>query len=448
MAARLTAYLVSLIVAATLIAGLIVGAQNDGDAPVDLIVYNGKVYRGPDEPPAEAVAVRGDRILRVGSNWEVRRLRRRQTHLVDARGGTVLPGFNEAHARVVEGGLSLDEGAQTLLEPVVPQHSRARRLQAIRNAIAEAHRFGITSIQDTAAGAEDLELYEQLRAKDELTVRVYAVLAVRAGLTDEDAARLDAVRKQYPDDPLLKTGGVRLTVNDLPTFARQNRERAAVGTPDRHASLELPGQAGSNAPSGLTPAELNRIIALMDRRGWQVVAHAPSDDAASMALDAFLHAVEVNRPGAPGRRHRIELDVPLADVDWRRFESLGLLADLPSSAASFLELFDASDHVLLSSRWPRDSLDPLPTIFAAADTESDAYALAAAIDAYTRAPAYASFDDKRKGIIAPDMLADLVVLSTDIFSLPPDQLAESVVEVTIFDGRVVYTRGKSDSQTE
>ena len=81
MAARLTTYVVVGIVAATLIAGLIVGAQrDDNDGPVDLIVFNAKVYTA-DAPAtmAEAVAVRGNQILRVGSNREINRLRRPQT---------------------------------------------------------------------------------------------------------------------------------------------------------------------------------------------------------------------------------------------------------------------------------------------------------------------------------------------------------------------------------
>ena len=78
MAARLTTYVVVGIVAATLIAGLIVGAQrDDSDGPVDLIVFNAKVYTADASgTTAEAVAIRGNQILRVGSNREINRLRR------------------------------------------------------------------------------------------------------------------------------------------------------------------------------------------------------------------------------------------------------------------------------------------------------------------------------------------------------------------------------------
>src|SRR5580765_4527306 len=98
MASRLTTFIVVLIVAGTLIAGLIVGAQrDDASGPVDLIVTNGRVYTGQPSRFAEALAIRGNKILRVGANRDIKRLRRAQTIVVDAHGGSVLPGFNDAH---------------------------------------------------------------------------------------------------------------------------------------------------------------------------------------------------------------------------------------------------------------------------------------------------------------------------------------------------------------
>ena len=133
MAARLTAYTVAFIVGVTFIAGLIVRAQRDDDGPVDLIVINGKVYSADgEEDLAEAVAVTGNKVVRVGSNREVQRLRRAQTLVVDAKGGAVLPGFNDAHAHLINGGLALDQISL----------ADATSLEAIRDTIrvwAEAH---------------------------------------------------------------------------------------------------------------------------------------------------------------------------------------------------------------------------------------------------------------------------------------------------------------------
>ena len=66
--------------------------------------------------------------------------------------------------------------------------------------------------------------------------------------------------------------------------------------------------------------------------------------------------------------------------------------------------------------------------------------MADVIRGYTSWPAYASFDDQRKGTLAPGMLADIAVLTTDVFARAPARPADVVVEATIFDGRVVYAR--------
>ena len=71
-----------------------------------------------------------------------------------------------------------------------------------------------------------------------------------------------------------------------------------------------------------------------------------------------------------------------------------------------------------------------------------------AIDAFTSGPAYASFDEQRKGSLKVGMLADLVVLSTDIFDAPPSRLASTTVAVTIFDGKIVYRRSASVDQLD
>src|SRR5262245_151309 len=126
--ARLAAYLVAFIVGLTVIAGLIAGAQRDDAGPVDLIVINGRVYTADGQGTmAEAVAVRGNKILTVGTTREVQRLRRPQTVVVDARGGAVLPGFDDAHTHLVSGGLSMNQ--INLLD--------ARTLPAIENALRE-----------------------------------------------------------------------------------------------------------------------------------------------------------------------------------------------------------------------------------------------------------------------------------------------------------------------
>ena len=287
MAARLTAYVVVGIVAATLIAGLIVGAQrDDSDGPVDLIVRNAKVYTaGTRGTMAEAVAIRGNQILRVGSDRDISRLARPQTTVIDAQGAAVLPGFNDYHVHFITGGLELDridlsdattlddvqerllawaeanpdapwvlgrgwfshsfpgnqptrqqldavikrrpaqilshdgrtswvntralqlagitrktadpphgvivkdprtgeptgvltEAAVSLVSQTLPQPTREERVQALRAAIAEAHRNGVTSIQNAGGSTDEFELYADALRSGDLSLRVYSALSV------------------------------------------------------------------------------------------------------------------------------------------------------------------------------------------------------------------------------------------------------------------------------
>ena len=100
-------------------------------------------------------------------------------------------------------------------------------------------------------------------------------------------------------------------------------------------------------------------------------------------------------------------------------------------------LADGQARILSGSNWPAAPLDPHDVIEEAVSGPGE---LRDAIDAYTSHAAYASYDEHRKGTLARGMLADIVILSNDIFNSNPDALRESAVTVTIFDGKIVYQR--------
>lgn len=511
---RLTTLIVVLIVAGTFVAGIITRAQRDV-GPVDLIVLNGKVYAG-DGKSAEAVAVQGNKIVFVGSNRDIKRLRRPQTTVLDAHGGTVLPGFNDAYVHFVEGSATLralnlngvatvediaarlkeyaeqnrdDEwilghgwdpaaigpgapvraalddavfdrpvfltsadgrmawansealaraqitratpsprpgaiarsakgqpsgllrdAALEIVRRAMPAQAMDDRLASIRAGIEEAHRLGVTSVQNAGREASELVAFDALRSAGALTLRVYQSLDV-PGTTNADLARLDETRAQYGDDPVLKTGAAEITAD------------------------------------GLTRESLSRLVGTLDRRGWQVWIRAQSSQAVQWALSAFQTAAQANPATAGGRRHRVEHAGMISPEDAERFARLGVIATAPSSDVAGA-LADANGRVTFGSDWPFAPLDPRETIRAAVTPSGEgldgpqprALALKQAIEAYTTGAAYASFDEQRKGTLAPGMLADIVILSADIFATPRDRLMDVVVETTIFDGAVVYTR--------
>ena len=188
------------------------------------------------------------------------------------------------------------------------------------------------------------------------------------------------------------------------------------------------------------------------------------------------------RTGRLNRRHRIEhIEAPDPE-DVSRFGALGVVASLqpahgvPPAAddpwAANLgadraahgwmsgSLLKAGARLAFGSDWPVVGLDPLLGIFVAVnrtavDGEPDGswgpderLSLADAIRAFTSGGAWASFDDQRKGAIERDMLADIVILSEDVFALPPESLLEAQVVVTIMDGKVVYRRRDTTEATE
>jgi len=566
MAARLTTYVVVGIVCATLIAGFMVGAQRDEDGPVDLIVHNARVYTADaDQSMAEAVAIRGNQILRVGSNREVNRLRRPQTKVIDAQGAAVLPGFNDSHVHFIEGGLTFEmldlhgvvtaddvterlaawaesnpthswirgrrwldadfagipthqmldavvehrpvqvvssDGrtswvnrkalmmsgitrrtpnpvggtivrdargeatgvlkgtASELIEKAMAPATREARVKALRAAVDAANRLGVTSVQTAGDTLENFELYDAARKAGELTVRVYGALALSvARLTDADTDQLTEVAKTYPDDPRFKTGAATLTID---------------GDVESHtAAMFKPYATGPLEANPLVDADdLNRNVRLLDAHGWQVVTDASGDRAVSMALTAYAHAVRSNAAPARGRRPRIDHVESIAESDFNRLGSLNVVTSiLPDDDAAeeraahigkgraargiaVRRMVKAGGRVALGSDWPESTLDPLDVLRAATEPPSESVpknttaagpvSLKSAIDAYTATAAYASFDEQRKGSITPGMLADIVVLTDDIFA-STKALASAKVAVTIFDGKIVYKRGAKTS---
>jgi predicted amidohydrolase YtcJ len=568
MASRLTTYIIVLIVAGSLVAGLIVGAQRDDHGPVDLVVTNGKVYTGSATEFAEALAVRGNRIVRVGSNHDIKRLARAQAVVVDAHGGTVVPGFDDSHLHFMSGGLGLanvnllddntlealqarikafaeahpertwivgrgwfydafpgglpvrqqldavvrdrpaymscydghtawvnskalelagitrrtpnpkngiivkdpvtgeptgvlKEAAKSLVSTLLPEPTREQRLEALRAAVREAQRFGVTSVQNAHGDAEEFALYDELRKDGELGVRVYTALSIEAGVTEADADAADALRAKYPDDPVFKTGAIKIMSD---------------GVIEAHtASMLAPyaNKATTGQPN-FTRDELRRVVTMFDRRGWQIMTHAIGDGAVREVLDAYEAAAKSNPAPERGRRHRIEHAETIDAADIPRLASLGVIAsqqpyhgnpspnqmavwagnigpDRASRGWAFRSVLGAGGREAFGSDWPVVTMDPRVGLHVATtrttpegQPEGGWYpeqriTLAEAIDGYTSAAAYASFDELRKGRIARDMLADVVILSSDVF-VPGARVLDAAVDTTIFDGKVVYSK--------
>lgn len=554
MATRLAAILVVAIVGTTLIAGLIVGAQRDDNSgPVDLIVHNAKVYAADDLGlVADAVAIRGNKILKIGTEREVMRYRQPQTELIDAQGAAVLPGFDDAHLSLVAGGLARDgvqlhgaatldelqsritewadarpdaawvtgggwsydafadqparaqlddavvdrparllsedghalwvntkalqaagitrrtanprngiivrdrrgeptgllkDAAMALVDRIVPPPTREERARALQLAMHDANRQGITSVQDLGAAAGDLDLYDAARDADTLSLRVYAAVPAARTATED----LDAIARRYPDDPLLKTGLASIVLDG--SVASQS---AAMLAP-----YETKGSG--DGMMLVPPPDLARLVAFLDERGWQIAIDAAGDRSVRAALDAYA-AVAKSASAARPARHRIENVSVIDPEDVPRFGALGVVASMQPLHAALTgltawsqtlgaerspfgwparSLSAAGAHLAFGSDWPVLPLEPLDALRAAVRRPGiqagEQLTLKSAINAWTSGAAWASFDEHRKGTLKPGMLADLVILSTDIFA-GPAQLTAAEVVLTVFDGKIVYRR--------
>jgi predicted amidohydrolase YtcJ len=346
----------------------------------------------------------------------------------------------------------LKDNAQELISRVIPEPSREMTLRAARAALAEAARRGVTTIQDNSS-VDALPTYQELRAKGELTARMYVwryasaleplvKAGVRTGLGD-DWIRLGALKilsdgsmgsgtaaffEPYSDDP--KTSG--LLLHPVPELARMIRDA--------------------------------------DAAGFQLAVHAIGDRANALVLDAFEKAAQANGPR--DRRFRIEHAQVVRKPDLARFKALGVVASIQPShciddmrwaekrigaarcrnAYNFRSFTAAGVPVAFGTDWFVEPLDPRLGLYAAVTRElpgggppggwfpEEKITLEEAIDLYTRGSAYAEFAEKDKGTLEPGKLADLVVFAADLFQLAPRDILTTPVDLTLVGGRVVFER--------
>src|SRR6185503_1268857 len=104
----------------------------------------------------------------------------------------------------------LKESAADLISHVMSKATDADKRAALKAAVAHANRSGITSIQNAGGALEEMAIYDAAQRAGELTLRAYLATSARPGITEADADRMDALWKQYGDDPTLHTGIVKL----------------------------------------------------------------------------------------------------------------------------------------------------------------------------------------------------------------------------------------------
>ncbi len=207
----------------------------------------------------------------------------------------------------------LKESAQQLVRKVMPPITRDDQRRALLAGIANAHRLGVTSVQNASGNADEFALYEDLRTSGELKLRVYSALSVSPGFSDADADRFDAIRARVTGDRLFKTGAAKMLID---------------GVIETNTAIMLAPYDNNPKSTGLPnyPAEeFDRIVRVLDARGYQIFVHAIGDGGVRRVLDAFEKAAKANPAPARGRRHRIEHIETMDLADVPRFAALGVI---------------------------------------------------------------------------------------------------------------------------
>jgi predicted amidohydrolase YtcJ len=348
-------------------------------------------------------------------------------------------------------GLLKDE-AMGPVAAAIPDPSPARRDSALTRAMRHANALGVTAVASVSTTWGEIDALRRARDRGDLSLRVsnYLFLA-------DWRATAESLRIAGPGDAWIRTAGVKGMVD---------------GSLGSTTALFYEPYEDEPATSGVavTPEDSMRAwVGAADSAGLQVVVHAIGERANGILLSIFDSVARAH--GEKDRRFRVEHAQHLRREDIERFPKLGVIASMQPYHAiddgrwaekrigperikmsyAFRSLLDAGAVLAFGTDWTVAPIDPLLGIQAAVTRQTldgqnpdgwvpeQKITVEEAVRAYTQGSAYAEFQENEKGTLAPGKLADFVVLSQDIFSLPPDQVTKARVEQTIVGGRVVYT---------
>ncbi|HEV2425055.1 MAG TPA: amidohydrolase [Terriglobia bacterium] len=357
-------------------------------------------------------------------------------------------------------GVFKDE-AQALIERVIPNPTPGEFEEAIRTGLAEARRVGVTTVEDMALGGEtpdgsfDSEIRELRRAQIErwLTCRFYEITPIEQWKRLADAGLSHGMGSDW-----LQLGAVK-------GFADGSLGSRTAWFFDPYT--DDPDNRGLPRPMMSPPSRMEAAVHGATAAGIQTAVHAIGDRAISEMLDIYA-----SEGGAHPQtyRFRIEHAQHMRPGDFKRFGQLGIIASMQPYHAiddgrwaekrigherarysyAWRSMLDAGAPLAFGTDWPVAPLNPLLGIYAAVTRATldgkhpegwfpeQRLTLDEALRAYTQGSAYAAFAERDKGTLAPGKLADVIVLSDDLFKIAPEKIRDVKVTTTIVGGRVVY----------
>jgi predicted amidohydrolase YtcJ len=347
----------------------------------------------------------------------------------------------------------LKDSAQALVSRLIPAATAQEEDEAVRAAMKEAARFGVTSVQDITSWSA-FEAFRRAQAQGRLTVRITA----RTPLSAWDR-QADWIRKHGAGDDWLRLGGFKAFMD-----GSLGSTTAYFFEPYR----DDPKTSGLLAGDAIPESKLLERMLGADKAGLQLSIHAIGDRANHMLLDLFASVAKANGPR--DRRFRIEHAQHLRPEDIPRFAQLGVIASMQpyhciddgrwaekrigperiKTTYAFRSLLDKGARLTFGSDWTVAPINPLLGVYAGVTRRTlddrnphgwvpeQKVTVEEAMKSYTINNAYASFDESRKGSLEAGKLADVVVLDRDIFAIPPFQIPRASVLYTIVGGKIVY----------
>ncbi len=344
----------------------------------------------------------------------------------------------------------LKDAAMNFVYAVMPADSFERKLEAIQAATDYAASVGVTSVQDMSAGT-DVAVYQELIRQGKLKTRIYAV----STLSDWQRWNKTGVRRAFGSE-MLRVGGLK-------GFADGSLGSTTAWFYEPY--LDAPNSTG--LASDEMPKTYDNVSGA-DRADLQVMIHAIGDRANDEILKIYEKVEKEN--GTRDRRFRIEHSQHL-NVDLiKRFAANKIVASMQPYHAiddgrwaykrldekrlkgtyAFRSLLDSGATLAFGSDWFVAPLNPILGIYAAVTRRTlddknpsgwvpeQKITVEEAVKAYTFGSAYAEFQENAKGTITVGKLADLVILSDDIFTMNANQIGKAKILTTIVDGKIIY----------
>lgn len=354
---------------------------------------------------------------------------------------------------------ALLETADSLVEKVLPKPTPEETLAALREGLREAARLGVVRVHGMGGEFEALDLLDKIRREGNLIVRFSVTMwADSPGLSAEGWKVYEEARLKYNDE-WISMGGIKLMLD---------------GVIDSQTGAMLDPYEGQRENKGKLfwdPEAYKKAVVEINAKGIQVSTHSIGDAAIRLSLDAYEQGARVS--GNPDLRNKIEHAEDIADADIPRFGQLGVIGSFqplhanpdPTWVGAWIKnvgpereqrawawkaVLDGGGHLAFGSDWPVVTINPwvgLQVAVTRQDMEGkpaggwlpeQKLGLPDAVYAYTMGGAFAMRREKEEGSIKAGKLADLIILSQDIFEIDPHKIAATKPVLTMVGGKIVF----------